>query len=129
MHSEDLTGKKFGRLTVLKKVGSNERKQVVWLCQCDCGSPPIEVTSASLKSGNTKSCGCIKREMLITRNYRHGLSRTEEYEIWKSMNQRCHNKNNKQYPNYGGRGITVCERWRGKYGFENFIEDMGKKLA
>lgn len=126
MNIEDLTGGKFGRLTVVKYVGRDDNNKPLWECICECGKT-VTVRGYSLTSGNTKSCGCIKRELLIERNYRHGCSKTSEHIIWKGMNQRCHNPNDTAYPNYGGRGITVCDRWRGEHGFENFLADIGKR--
>jgi len=111
----DLTGQKFGELTVDKYMGQSK-----WLCRCDCGKEKI-VLCCNLRNGNTKSCGCKEG------NLKHGHSQTKIYNIWRDMNQRCNNKNNKGYKNYGKRKIKVCYRWSNKNprGFENFYKDVG----
>lgn len=102
----DLTNKKYGRLTVLSKAkGEREpsgRIRTMWNCKCDCGNNVI-VSSNHLRTGHTKSCGCITNK--------HGMFGTRIYKIWDSMKYRCFNKNHNQYHNYGGRGITVCDEW------------------
>ncbi len=109
-----------------------------YLCRCDCGAQTI-VTATDLRSGNTTSCGCLRREkageraakMREARKPKHGHGRkgneTHEYVTWKSMLQRCNDTNARSYPNYGGRGIRVCERWQGRDGFACFLADMGEK--
>lgn len=123
---KDQTGRKFGRLTVKSFVskGVNSSRNI-WLCVCDCGKEK-EVSIHGLRTGQTKSCGCLANEVLVERNTTHGLSRKHpvEYKIWKDMRQRCSNKNRKDYPNYGGRGISVCPRWND---FNLFFLDMGKR--
>lgn len=109
-----LTGQRFGRLIVLKCKHVNTYGNYVWLCKCDCGKV-LSVTSGSLTNGHTQSCGCL--------HIKHGLTGSTIYSVWSAMKQRCHNKNNKYYENYGGRGIVVCDRWRNS--FENFFHDMG----
>jgi hypothetical protein len=76
-----------------------------------------------LKSGNTSSCGCYGKEALLKSNITHGMRHTDIYNVWVSMKSRCYNIHNRSYPNYGGRGITICTRW--KDSFESFFEDMG----
>lgn len=131
----ELTGQRFGRLTALErapKATNNHHAQ--WRCRCDCGTD-ITVPSDKLTIGNTQSCGCLHRETMaeITRtlNFKHGAAvhsaRLPEYKAWTALRNRCSNPNNPGYINYGGRGITVCERWQGEHGFENFFEDMGRK--
>jgi hypothetical protein len=115
----DLTGKRFGRLKVISRQ-VNSSNPVKWLCLCDCGNSHI-VDGAKLRSNESRSCGCLKIELQTT----HGKSETKEYYIWCAMIQRCENKNNKRYKDYGGRGISVCERWRNS--FSNFYSDMGAK--
>lgn len=121
----DLTGQRFSRLVVLRRVSNTVRGAARWECRCDCGKV-TEVTANSLRSRNTKSCGCLSRELIGKSNATHGMShsrgRNPTYESWKGMRKRCHNKNNKSYANYGGRGISVCQRW--DY-FEAFLHDMG----
>ena len=107
----DITGQKFGRLTVIKRVFEEGYKKPRWLCQCDCGNTCV-VLGESLKSGNTQSCGCLQKERSIASCKTHGLRRqTKLYPIWSQMKQRCQNPNNAAFENYGGRGIVVCDEW------------------
>lgn len=116
----DLTGKKFGKLTVIKRVGSDKYKNAVWLCRCDCGKESIRVTSR-LKSGYTKSCGCLSVQKLLERNIKHNQTNTRLYKIYKGLFQRCYVTSNPAYKNYGGRGIKICDEWIDKKsGFINF---------
>lgn len=122
MKAVDLTGSRFGRLTVTsfsesRMQGANKRR--FWNCICDCGIS-IEVLGLSLSSGNTKSCGCFRDEQQST----HRMSKTKEYRAWHAMWQRCSNPKNVRYSDYGGRGITVCDQWKS---FEAFYSDMGDK--
>ncbi|KKM98992.1 hypothetical protein LCGC14_1152420 [marine sediment metagenome] len=120
----DLVGQKFGRLVVLQFIDKNKWRSSFWLCRCDCGKEKI-ILGDSLKNGDTKSCGCLNIEKLTKHGHcnKNGKS-SEIYAIWQSMIQRCTNPNHKAYYNYGGRGITVCKRW--KNSFENFFKDMGE---
>jgi hypothetical protein len=126
----DLTGWIFGRLTALRCVGRNKSRGAVWLCVCSCDGKEIPVASHNLVTGHTVSCGCFRREDAAARHWKHGhASRTEQsptYRSWESMITRCTNSNFKQWQDYGGAGITVCERWRT---FEFFLEDMGERPA
>jgi len=127
MLREDLTGKKFGRLLISSYVGRNHRRQSIWSCICDCGNS-ITVVSTQLKVGKTKSCGCLRVETTAIQGRKmktHGRSETLLYRTWGSMLKRCNNPKDKGYINYGGRGITVCQRWQES--FENFLEDMGER--
>lgn len=116
----DLTGQKFGRLTVIKRAGY-KASRTAWLCTCICGNTII-TTQNSLSRGLTRSCGCLSNEARAARArkagaargkqlQKHGHSSERLYAIWKSMRQRCNNPKCKDYPEYGGRGITVCEEW------------------
>ncbi len=122
---ENLLDQKFGRLLVIDEapyhVSPSGRKHVKWKCQCDCGKVK-EVLATSLKSGTTNSCGCFRKDI----NTKHGMRQTPTYKSWCHMKARCYNPNTEMYPHYGGRGITVCDRWLNS--FENFLEDMGEKL-
>lgn len=111
---------KYGRLTVIEFAdvkGGNKR----YLCLCDCGNKKV-IAGTSLRTGATKSCGCLNLEKKRTRDNVHGLHGTKIHKSWSAMIQRCTNPNNPKYYRYGGRGITVCERWKK---FKNFLEDMG----
>lgn len=121
----DLTGRRFGRLVVLG-VDPDRRGcgPYRWWCRCDCGQP-ASVDGAKLRSGHTSSCGCLHRERTGDTHRKHGHSqRSPEYNIWNHMRQRCQNTSNPSYDRYGGRGITVSERWGS---FENFYADMGPR--
>ena len=114
----DLTGKRFGRLTVIKRVENTKQNRVNWLCLCDCGKYS-KASSDHLLSGHTQSCGCLRYERFRYTNTKHGQSHTRIYNIWASMKSRCYNKNNKKdYKDYGGRGITICDEWLNS--FNNF---------
>lgn len=118
----DLTGRRFGRLVVVKLVGRrgyNQRHH--WLCRCDCGSSKV-IAGQALKAGATRSCGCLVRETSAKVHTTHGMRRTPIYQAWSSMRTRCENPNNISYSRYGGRGIRICKRWET---FDNFYEDMG----
>jgi hypothetical protein len=123
MKAIDLTGQKFTRLTVIKEAGRTKSGLILWECSCDCGNKSI-VIGSHLKSGHTKSCGCLHIEGLAKRVKTHGMCGTVEYAIWISMLQRCNNPKGTGYHNYGGRGITVCKSW---HRFESFFKDMGKQ--
>ena len=109
----DLTNQKFGKLLVLEKAITQNEK-VMWKCLCDCGNI-VFVKGVNLKNNRTKSCGCIKMEVLLKRNTKHSQRHTKLYEVWKTMKQRCYNPNNKSYKNYGGRGISICDEWKNNF--------------
>jgi hypothetical protein len=109
----DFTGRQFGRLTVIRRAENTKSRMTQWLCRCECGTEKA-ITVANLGS-NTNSCGCL-------RNTQGALTRKHPlWGVWSGMIQRCTDHNCEAYPNYGGRGIVVCERWRS---FPNFLEDM-----
>jgi hypothetical protein len=118
-----LTGKKFGRWNVLNDSGKRKSNQIMWTCVCECGTIK-EVYGSHLKKGQSKSCGCLRKELQIERQTKHGKCFTLAYKSWASMKQRCLNTNAPKYPIYGGRGIMICERWMM---FENFLADMGER--
>lgn len=126
MRPHDLTGQTFNRLTVLSRHGKTASGDVVWLCQCSCGKETAGPAS-KIKAGTVKSCGCLISDTTRARLTKHGKSRTKEYHVWFHMKTRCYDKDNSEYKNYGGRGITVCDRW--KDNFENFLADMGEAPA
>lgn len=112
----DLTNHRFGRLISVKRVGT-KNGSALWLCLCGCGNT-TEINARNLNSGNTKSCGCIHSEQLSKRNHEnrlHGDADSRLYGIWHGMKQRCFDSNRKDFENYGGRGITVCDEWRSDY--------------
>lgn len=126
----DLVGQKFGRLTVIsraenKLVGKKKRPQ--WNCICSCGNEVV-VVGQSLRNQSTRSCGCLHAEKSAERasklTSRHGMASTPEYIVWQAMKGRCLRESSKDYPQYGGRGITVCDRWMQ---FDEFIADMGER--
>jgi hypothetical protein len=117
----DITGKRFGRWKVLAIHPERARRHVLWLCRCDCGTER-PVRGDNLHNGTSTSCGCFARENAAKLLTKHGLSRIRAYCIWENVKQRCCNPRAPSYPYYGGRGITVCERW---LTFENFYADMG----
>jgi len=126
-------GAEIGRLTIIKEVNriwsGGWRRQ--FLCQCSCGSDLIVRRKDCLANGNTQSCGCFAQERNKQVHTKHGYYIHPEvfstYQSWYDANRRCYNPRSKDYPNYGGRGIQVCERWQGPTGFQNFLEDMGSR--
>jgi len=123
--SQDLTGHKFGRLTVIafagRKVGPPRNRPLLWLCECECTNK-ITTTTGCLKSGNTLSCGCYQKEQATKTATIHGGHDDPLYSVWIHMRERCQNPNLECYDRYGGRGIHVCEEWKD---FSVFRSDMG----
>ncbi len=122
MKRKNLLGKKFGRLTVVCFAKNSSLGKTMWACLCDCGNKRI-IESSHLQTGNTKSCGCY-RAGRVGRKAKHGQHGSIEYKTWESMITRCTNPNASNYAYYGGRGITVCDRWRD---FRLFFADMGSR--
>jgi hypothetical protein len=120
-----LTGRRFGKLLVLERAGSDKDHRALWLCACECGERKV-VSGKSLTSGNTTTCGCGKQLAMATaraaRRPPHPAARKRAYSIWGGMLSRCSDPKNPQFKNYGGRGITVCAQW---LEFECFLADMG----
>jgi len=110
----NLTGQKFGRLTAIKIIGKNKAKNNIWECKCECGNF-VNVIAHNLVNGHTKSCGCLQKEKvsinIIKRNTTHGKSDSTLYKKWCGMKRRCYNPHDKRYPDYGGRGIKICDKW------------------
>ena len=121
---DDLVGKRFGRWTVVAFYPKRywRGRDTVWLCHCDCGTER-GVRGFVLRNGESKSCGCLQRELVTKRLTTHGMSKTRAYSIWENMKQRCQNPNSTGYHYWGGAGIGVCDRWQK---FENFYADMGE---
>jgi hypothetical protein len=106
----DLTGKKYGRLTVVGQYGRSKDRHILWKCVCDCGHEAI-VAGRDLTSGHSKSCGCLQKETTHTIRYKHGDRDARLYSVWKSMKKRCENKRCKSYHWYGAKGVSVCTEW------------------
>ncbi len=117
----NIAGQTFGRLTVVERADNDRHGKARWHCVCQCGSKTI-VSGYHLRLGRTLSCGCYKMEI----STKHGLHKSREYQSWQAMIQRTCNANYKRFADYGGRGISVCDRWRS---FENFYLDMGSRPA
>lgn len=124
----DLTGKRFGRLTVIKPLNF-ERGHLRWECLCDCGNTVFKVSSQGLRTGKSQSCGCYMidriKEVNSTQNGNSANENRAEYCAWRSAISRCTLPNHQSYKDYGGRGIKVCERWINS--FDNFLFDVGKR--
>lgn len=120
----DLTGKKFNRWTVLARWRDPLKTGTLWTCKCDCGTVRNGVNSTALISGRSSSCGCYHKEQVSKEGRTDGY-KNPAYALWCMMKQRCYNPKTKAYPLYGGRGITVCQRWRDS--FQDFIADMGER--
>lgn len=123
----DIVGTKFGRLTVLRRVANDKRGRPVWECSCDCGKQ-CDKAALSLRSGDCRSCGCLRLETTGARglhiNKKHGRTHTPEYRSWRAMFTRCNNPNHVHFKRYGGRGVSICDRWND---FEKFLSDMGER--
>jgi hypothetical protein len=120
----------FGRLVAIRNVGRKYGKNFYWLCRCECGNE-IEVSGGNLVYGSVKSCGCLRRENNTEKARQfswklktHGLSYYPLFSAWYGMMRRCYNKKDKKFSWYGGKGITVCERWHDP---QKFIDDMGDR--
>jgi hypothetical protein len=127
----DLTGIRFGRLVVVDQVKhaqSFSRPRVTWRCRCDCGNETL-VTSDALraKANNTSSCGCLRLDAIT----KHDAYQTPEFKAWQGMLRRCYNSNDLKFEYWGGRGISVCDRWRfgenDQHPFECFLADVGPR--
>lgn len=123
----DLSGQQLGRWLVESRAPNSASGQTMWSCVCSCGTRKV-VAATVLRDGRSKSCGCLRSEVTTARSTKHGHSPTggltPTYHSWVGMVQRCTNQRHTSWPDYGGRGITVCERWMT---FNNFIADMGVK--
>lgn len=117
----DLTGMRFNRLIVIRQVNSGKHSKPRWLCICDCGQV-IETQGSQLRRGQTQSCGCLQRERTKSANTSHGMKGSRVYRIWSGIKNRCLNKNSKDFPRYGGSGISICDEW---ITFDSFYADLG----
>ena len=120
----EMIGTRFGKLVVVSFAGMNVHGKRIWNCKCDCGGATITPTG-DLRSGKALACSCVRNKKTARLKLKHGLWGTPEYRTWMLIKRRCCNKNCVEYPDYGGRGIRVCERWSDS--FESFLEDMGKR--
>lgn len=128
MTRNDLTGVRFGSLVAVEDVGRAKDGQVLWRCRCDCGATH-QARAGKLRTGEVTSCGCQKSRKCREVNIKHGLSAqggmTPEYRTWANMIDRCENPRNKQFADYGGRGVRLCDEWR--HSVQAFVAYMGKK--
>lgn len=130
---KDLSGERFGRLVAVRHLGQVGKK-ALWQCRCECGAE-TEAIGSNLLVGQTRSCGCLALDLLRDRSTSHGEAPRKhvsaEYRCHNKMKERCLNSRDKSFPRYGGRGITICERWLNgdgeRSGFECFLADMGRK--
>ena len=112
--SKDITGQRFGKLVAIKKVGTDGRRNAIWLCKCDCGNECQRIVAELTKNKN-HSCGCLAKEHLkdmANGNITHGMTGTRLYGCYKGMMSRCYRKKDIHYRAYGGRGIVVCDEWK-----------------
>ena len=127
----DLRGQRFGRLQVVKWVGTDAQRGSIWQCLCDCGTEVNVRRRNLIVKGNTVSCGCHKKDVQRYRLRKHGnagradgsVKRTKEYACWQNIMQRCYNPKHQRYKSYGAKGVTVCEAWRSD--FAAFLRDVG----
>lgn len=119
----NVTGFRFDRLIALRPVGYTRAKTILWLCQCDCGNMTVTYLN-KLRSGKTRSCGCLAREMTIQKNWKHGESHTPLFRHWYGIIRRCTDPRRKGYVDYGGRGIRICDEWRNS--FEAFRDHVAQ---
>ena len=122
----DITGNKYGKLSVISRDLNRESNRAYWFCKCECGNE-ISTTSQRLRRGTSKSCGCSRNEYIGKANTKHGMTGTRIYKIWCHMNERCKAKTHKQYSDYGGRGIKVCDEWSDFSTFFNWAKNNGYK--
>ena len=125
---KNYSGMSFGRLTAISMIEREfKENNHLWLFLCSCGKE-CKARIKNVRSGKTASCGCLQSELITKRNETHGLSKKHPlaYKAWKSLRQRCNNPKNKDYKDYGARGITVCKEWDS---FECFLKDMGDKTV
>lgn len=122
----DLEGKRVGRLTVKHPKGRSKFGSVLWECECSCGNVTV-IDGQFLRSGLTKSCGCLKKEKasINGKKVTHGQSYHPLFKIWSGMKRRCYNKRYAKYHNYGGRGIKMSKSWYNS--FDTFCRDMGER--
>lgn len=120
----DQVGTTFGRLTVLERAENDRHKNSMWVCQCTCGVVKT-IRGSHLTGGNTRSCGCLDREVVARNAIKHGMRYTRIYNIWRKMKERCLNPNADNYRYYGARGVKVCDEWMSFEGFYEWVKTSG----
>lgn len=122
----DISGKKFGRLTVVSRAGSRRNGNVLWLCKCDCGNETIQ-SGYDLRTGHVYSCGCARIDYLKTKkpHLKDGREKERLHRVWRGMHERCEYPKHVSYPNYGGRGIRVCSEWSDYVAFKQWAMSHG----
>lgn len=120
----DMAGRRFSGVTGVRRVGTCGSRDALWEFRCDCGNL-FEANGYYVRAGKVISCPDCARKRVSLSSRKHGLTNSPEYSVWTDIKSRCHNKNSTSYPRYGGRGISVCQRWRDS--FETFLGDMGKR--
>ena len=125
---QDISGTKFNRLTAVKRTGTSNGGNAIWIFKCDCGAEK-EIDSSLVKRGHIKSCGCMRKELMRSQKngYKHGMAGTAIYKAWVDAYSRCRDKNHQGYRNYGGRGIKFSEEFLGENGLERFSNELGQK--
>ena len=132
MPIKDISGERFGRLQVVRLSEARVNRKAAWVCVCDCGGMAV-VVGTKLRGGEVRSCGCLAADVSAQSMKKmattHGLKGTPEYRAYHDMINRCYKPRTKQFKDYGGRGITVCDRWLEPdgQGVVNFVNDMGKR--
>lgn len=122
----DLTGQRFGLWTVIKQDGNTNGGAALWLCACDCGASR-SVVGRDLRVGKSTNCGCEGARRLGSLRRSHGASKSRLHNIWKNMRKRCMNPNDPGFPNYGGRGISICDEWSEFSVFQEWALNAGYK--
>ena len=119
----DLSGMTFGKLHVLRQDSHSLRGNAKWVCRCECGTEK-SIVGAYMRSGRVISCGCHRKQLLASSRTKHGMTNSPTWSVWREMRKRCSNPKADSYKHYGGRGITVCQRWAD---FSTFLADMGER--
>lgn len=120
----DMTGKKYGRLTVIQRASEVQKKRGMWLCKCECGNTCI-AEGTNLRKLHTQSCGCLQKERAGNATRTHGMSNSRLHRVWNAMMNRCYDTDGDNYSYYGGRGIRVCEEWKKFTPFMNWALGHG----
>lgn len=115
-----MIGKKFGRLTVIKRAGAIPGECALYICECECGNITHPLRGTRLRNGDTQSCGCLAKEVASKMHRTHGKTNTRLFNIWSGMRERCYRPNGSGYQYYGARGIKICQEW--EHDFEAFYE-------